>query len=693
MLDTIVMLDAIPKRFKGIKNKTEQYFAMARGSENSKAMGMSKWFNTNYHFIVPEIEEGMDFKLNFEKIENEYMQAKKLGVKTKINLIGPVTFLALSCCDCKKNPFEYYNKIIDIYEKLFIKISGLDDYVFVQLEEPVFTKDVNEDLLSFLENACNRLATLKSNLKLIVTTYFGHSTEAMKIISKTPLWGMAIDFVHGKKNIECLDFIKDKMLIAGVVNGRNIWANDFEETLGVLNEISKKIPKENIIISSSCSLMHVPYSVENEPECSLNKFFSFAFEKTYEIKAISDLFFAKQYTKDNKQIIENNKKLIKEKNESLGSFNKKINAGKFNTGLKRRKNTKEKRKALQKKEFNLPFLPTTTIGSFPQSKELQALRKKAKKGFVSVDDYEDKIKKYINECISFQEKEGLDVLVHGEPERGDMVEYFASRLSGFHITTNGWVQSYGSRCVKPPVIFNDIMRENPLTVKWTKYAQKKTEKPVKGILTGPVTIYCWSFPREDMPSEIVSRQIASALSEEVKQLQDEGIRVIQVDEPAFREGFPLRKIDWNNYEKWAIDNFNICVSTAKEKTQIHTHMCYSDFSYILKVIEKMDVDVITLESSKNKNRFLEAFKNNNINYYIGPGVYDVHSPRIPYVSEFKEEIKKRIETIGCQNLWINPDCGLKTRDWSQVKPALKNMVKAVSLCRKELMSKSNVNES
>ncbi|MCX7984393.1 MAG: 5-methyltetrahydropteroyltriglutamate--homocysteine S-methyltransferase [Bacteroidetes bacterium] len=684
MLDTAVMLNAIPERFLSIENPIDRYFAMARGTNDIPAMAMVKWFNTNYHYIVPELNSKIKFNLNPEKIINEYKEAKEIGIKTKINLIGPLTFVGLSKITDNKDTLYYINQIIPIYGDLLKKLLEIDDSLTIQFEEPIFVKNPVPSLLSNIRKTYQYLSSISSKINIIVTTYFEHSTEATRELVESNVWGIGLDFVYGPKNFESLNLIKDKKLIAGIIDGRNIWTSDYEKILSSLRRIEKVIPKEDIIISTSCSLLHVPYTVKNEPDSELKKWFSFALEKVEEVAFMGRVFNTNELSPQYKEELEKNKKIIELKKSSNLINNIEVIQKLKNISPKEREGSFEERNKIQKEKFKLPLLPTTTIGSFPQTSEIRKLRSDFKNGIISAQEYEDGIKKYIDECIAFQEEAGLDVFVHGEPERNDMVEYFGENLRGFHITKNGWVQSYGSRCVKPPIIFGDISRPQPITVKWITYAQSKTNKIVKGMLTGPVTIVNWSFVRDDVPRSTVAKQIAIALRDEISDLQEAGIKIIQVDEAAFKEGYPLRKENIKEYEEWAVESFKVTISLAKKETQIHTHMCYSEFEDIIHTIEAMDADVITIETARSGNKLLKIFESTGYKNEIGPGVYDIHSPRIPSINEFKEQILLRLQVLDKSKMWVNPDCGLKTRKWEEVKLALKNMVAATEDIRKSL---------
>ncbi len=689
MLDTIVMLGAVPKRFQHLKNE-ELYFSMARGDKSNVAMEMTKWFNTNYHYIVPELSIEDQYKLNSKKIIEEYKEAKNQGIKTKINIIGPITFLALSKRIDRGDTFELLNKVLPIYEELLQEISQLDENITVQIDEPIFVKDNEPKVLSLIKLTYDRLATVSQNIKIIVTTYFEHSNEATKVLVNTPIWGIGLDFLYGAENLESLQTIasSDKKLIAGVVDGRNIWKNDIEQTLKLLENIAKSVDKNNIIISSSCSLLHTPFTLKYEEKMDLEikNWLSYAYEKLDEVSLVSKIFFdgIERLSSDEKIQYEENKKANKSRKTSLRIHNKEVQTRVQNHTKLQRDGIYEERIKIQKEILQYQDLATTTIGSFPQTQEVRKARKDFKNKQITKEQYEEQMKHYIDDCVDFQEKCDLEILVHGEPERNDMVEYFGEQLDGYGFSQNGWVQSYGSRCVKPPFIYGDISRPKPMTVDWITYAQSKTQRIMKGMLTGPVTILNWSFVRDDKPRDEVSKQIAVALSDEIDDLQKAGIKIIQVDEAAFKEGYPLRTQKIKIYEDWAVRDFKISVSSANKETQIHTHMCYSEFNDIIKTIEAMDADVISIETARSGNELLKVFKEVGYKQEVGPGVYDIHSPRVPSVEEIVAQIKLLLEVLPKEQLWINPDCGLKTRKWEEVKPSLENMVKAVKIVREEL---------
>ncbi|MCT7595859.1 5-methyltetrahydropteroyltriglutamate--homocysteine S-methyltransferase [Aliarcobacter butzleri] len=684
MLDSSILLGAIPKRFQHLKDE-ELYFAMARGNQDCVAMEMTKWFNTNYHYIVPEISKDTTFKLNSKKVIEEYKEALELGINTKINLIGAITYLGLSKSIDNSDLFAHISSVVKVYKELLEEISKLNSEIVVQFDEPLFVKDLEPKVLSLLKPVYDELSNVSKNIKIVVTTYFEHSNEATKILVNTPIWALGLDFIHGVKNCDSLEFIKNsnKVLIAGVIDGRNIWKSNFEDKLNLLNKISNVVSKDNIIVGTSCSLLHVPFtlSYEDNLDKEIKSWLAFANEKLKELNLVSKQFFGSKLSLEDIANIEKNRQDNIQRKVSTKIHNQKIQEEIKNLKKFEREDKFEDRIKAQREFFKYDFLTTTTIGSFPQTPEIRENRKNYKANLISKEEYETQIKKYIDDCVAFQDEIGLDILVHGEPERNDMVEYFGQLLEGFAFTQNAWVQSYGSRCVKPPVIFGDVSRPNAMTVLWIKYAQSKTSKVMKGMLTGPVTILNWSFVRDDIPRNEVTKQIALCINKEVDDLQNAGIKMIQVDEAAFKEGYPLRAENIKAYENWAVDNFRLSVSSAKANTQIHTHMCYSEFNDIIKTIEAMDADVISIETARSGNRLLKIFKEVNYKQEIGPGIYDIHSPRVPSVQEMVNQIKALIEVLPKEQLWINPDCGLKTRKWPEVKESLKNMVEAVKIVK------------
>ncbi len=689
ILDTSIMLGAIPKRFAGLEGEV-RYFAMARGTKEAVAMGMTKWFNTNYHYIVPELSADDSYTLDASKIIAEYTEAKALGIRTKINLIGPITYLGLAKRTDGGETFALLHKILPVYEALLTEVAKLDEQITVQIDEPYLAKDAAPKILSLIKPTYDRLAMVSEKIKIVVSSYFEHSTEATKVLVHTPIWGIGLDFVHGEKNLEALESIAQsgKQLVAGVVDGRNIWKNDIDSTLALLQHIGSVIPRERLVVSSSCSLLHVPFTLAYEEKMDplIRSWLSYAVEKLEEVSLLSSLY-------------HDGETALTVAHKALLVSNREDNNSRKNSPLIHDETVQQRIATIEKWERELSFderikrqravldygiLPTTTIGSFPQTPEVRQARRAYKNGQIDEQHYLREMRKYIDECVAFQEECGVDVLVHGEPERNDMVEYFGEQLKGYGFSQNGWVQSYGSRCVKPPFIYGDISRPKPMTVSWITYAQSRTEKNMKGMLTGPVTILNWSFVRDDLPRGDVSKQIALAIQDEISDLQEAGIRIIQVDEAAFKEGYPLRAENIPAYEAWAVRDFKLAVSAARPETQIHTHMCYSDFNDIIRTIEAMDADVISIETSRSGNRLLKIFKESGYRQEVGPGVYDIHSPRVPSVDEIAAQITTLLKVLPKEQLWINPDCGLKTRKWEEVKPSLRHMVEAVKRIREEL---------
>lgn len=683
MLDHSVAFGAIPARFEGLKGE-ELYFSMARGNKNAVAMEMTKWFNTNYHYIVPELHEGMSFKLDASKYEAEYKEAKALGITPKINLIGPFTYLALSKTSDGSCPFTLLDSLVDIYCELISKLGALDSEVIIQLDEPIFVTDKAAELADKLSDVYNKICSAANNVKIIFMTYFEHANEAVKQIVKTPVWAVGLDVVHNSAcHGESIKAINEsgKILFAGLINGRNIWVADLEALKTRVEHLKEKIPSDRLYIGSSCSLLHVPYTLKYEPELQIKEWLSYAVEKLNEISVLTALANNAPLSSKQSELLKANKKAIASRKSSpLVNDEAVQNRVRFLSKFERESPYAERIKT-QHALFKLPALPTTTIGSFPQTPELRATRNAFKKGEISEAAYKDEIKKYIADCVRFQEEIDLDVLVHGEPERNDMVEYFGEQLKGYAFSKNGWVQSYGSRCVKPPLLFGDVSRPNPMTLEWIKYAQSLTKRIMKGMLTGPITIMNWSFVRDDLSRAEIAKQLALCIYDEIDDLQNAGIKIIQVDEAAFKEGYPLRKENIKDYEQFAVDCFKLSVSCASEGTQIHTHMCYSEFNDIIKTIEAMDADVISIETARSGNELLKIFKSVGYKQEVGPGVYDIHSPRVPSVDEIKKQISALLEVLPKEQLWINPDCGLKTRKWDEVKPSLKNMVEAVKAFR------------
>lgn len=689
MLDTAVLLNVIPEEYKKLNlNGLDTYFAMARGyqGENGdvKALSMKKWFNTNYHYIVPEIYDDTEIKLQGNKPFELYKEAENQGIKTKPVITGPFTFLKLARFKGEKKAEDFAPKITEVYIEIIEKFSkeGTEN---IQFDEPFLITDLNKNDIDLFVSLYTKILKHKCSVKVILQTYFGDVRDCYKEIINLDFDGIGLDFVEGKKSLELLKqygFPKDKTLFAGVVNGKNIWKCNYKKTLTLLNTIREYA--DNVVINTSCSLLHVPYTLENESRLSsdITKYFSFANEKLRELSELSR-FSEMKNPEESREYIENTNIFESEKlyeDKSVQEAVKNLKPCDFIRAAQR-----AERQKLQRKELNLPLLPTTTIGSFPQTAEVKHNRARYRKGEISREEYDKNIKDFIKECIELQEELGLDVLVHGEYERNDMVEFFGENLSGYVFTEKAWVQSYGTRCVKPPIIFGDIKREKPITVAYSEYAASLTDKPLKGMLTGPVTILNWSFPREDISLKDMAYQIGLAIRDEVLDLESAGIKVIQIDEAALKEKLPIRREEWySEYLDWAIKAFRLCHSHVKAETQIHTHMCYSEFEEIIKDIDNMDADVISFEASRSKLTIIDALKENNFETEAGPGVYDIHSPRVPSVDEIVSALKEMLKKIPQEKLWVNPDCGLKTRGIPETKASLKNMVKAAEIIRSSL---------
>ncbi|MBC50307.1 MAG: 5-methyltetrahydropteroyltriglutamate--homocysteine S-methyltransferase [Pelagibacteraceae bacterium] len=682
VLDMCLTVDAIPERFKKLKNKKNKfdlYFAMARGYQNGKidikAMEMTKWFDTNYHYIVPEFKQNQKFNLAFSKIIDEFLEAKNFGIITRPVILGPLSFLYLGKSISNKfNKLKLLNNLIPIYKKIFklLKSFGAD---WVQVDEPILSLDLDKDFKEKFIPTYNSFA--KDSPKILLTSYFSSAYPNFNILKKINVTGIHLDLINTKSeelNKILKNFPMNKFLSAGLINGRNIWKNNLFKSIETIKKIKKKINDDKLIISSSCSLLHSPVDLNKEQKIDsrINDWLSFANQKLDEIVFLQKYFNSNLLNKS--EYLINNKISVKKREQSKLIHNKNVKKRMKSISPKmlKRNNNYFLRKMIQD-ELNLPLFPTTTIGSFPQTNEVRKSRLKFKKKEITQKSYESFLKKETKKAIKFQESIDIDVVVHGEFERNDMVEYFGEQLKGFIFTKFGWVQSYGSRCVKPPIIFGDITRTKPMTVFWSKYAQSLTKKIVKGMLTGPVTILQWSFVRDDQPRELTCKQIALALLDEVLDLERNGLKIIQIDEPALREGLPLRKNEWNSYLKWAIDSFKIASSSVNDETQIHTHMCYCEFDDILDSIEKLDADVISIETSRSNMELLDSFKNYKYPNSIGPGVYDIHSPRVPNLNEIKSLLEKAQKYINKDKIWVNPDCGLKTRGWPEVKKALKSM--------------------
>ncbi len=688
VLDTAFLLNAVPARYTSLGlSELDTYFAAARGYQGEKgdvkALAMKKWYNTNYHYMVPEIDDTTEIRLAGTKPFDLFSEAFENGAKTKPVIIGAYTFLKLARYVGSKKATDFVQQTAEAYSELLAKFSSFGAE-WVQFDEPSLVKDMTAEDIALFTSLYEKILSNKGIVKVLAQTYFGDVRDCYKEFTSLDFDGIGLDFVEGKKSLELVKangFPKGKVLFAGVVNGKNIWRNNYASTLKIIDELKKHT--DNIVINTSCSLLHVPCTLANETKLtdSYKKHFAYAEEKLGELAEI-------------KKILESGSPAETDEYIRNTALHSEVRSGRNDAVREKVANLTEQdfvrlpefaeREKIQKERFNLPLFPTTTIGSFPQTAEVKSKRKAFRTGEISESDYEKFLKAKIADCVALQEEIGLDVLVHGEFERNDMVEYFGECLDGYIFTEKAWVQSYGTRCVKPPVVWGDISRAKPMTVKWSVFAQSLTDKPMKGMLTGPVTILNWSFPREDISLKESALQIALAIREEVLDLEANGISVIQVDEAALREKLPLRKSDWReDYLDWAIPAFRYVHSGVKPETQIHTHMCYSEFADIIRDIDDMDADVITFEASRSDLTILDVLKENNFRTEVGPGVYDIHSPRVPSKDEIKDAVAKMRARIPAEKLWINPDCGLKTRGNEETVPSLKNLVDAAKEVRNE----------
>lgn len=696
MLDTAILLNVIPKRYERLAfdNQEDTLFAMARGYQGDKgdvtALPMKKWFTTNYHYLVPEVESAAEIKLNSTKPFDEFNEAKALGIDTKPVFIGPYTFLKLARTP-EATELELdkglVNAVAAVYAEVLDKFNELGA-AWVQLDEPYLVLDKEPGDVELFKTLYTKILSAKGNVKVLLNTYFGHIADVYETVNLLGFDGIGLDLNEGREeNLEAVakyGVASNTAIFAGVINGRNIWRNNYATSLGLVDSL--KQVTANVAVSTASSLLHVPFSTEGETGISSEdlKHFAFAVEKLTELKEVAALADATEDEKKASAALAANQALFDGTRVAADpAVAERI--GKLSDADYVRQPAREERQALQREALGLPLLPTTTIGSFPQTKEIRAERAKLRKGEVTKEAYDEFIKAQIDAVIKKQEEIGLDVLVHGEFERNDMVEYFGQNLNGFLFTKNAWVQSYGTRCVKPPIVWGDVSRANPITVEWSAYAQSKTDHVMKGMLTGPVTILNWSWPREDITHEEQTKQLALAIRDEVLDLEAVGIKVIQIDEAALREKLPLRKSDWHvKYLDWAVPAFRLVHSAVKPTTQIHTHMCYSEFNDIIRDIDAMDADVISFEASRGDLVVLDAIHDAHFETEAGPGVYDIHSPRIPSEKEIEDRIYEILDKMDVKKVWINPDCGLKTRGNAETWPSLESLVAAAKAVRAKL---------
>jgi 5-methyltetrahydropteroyltriglutamate--homocysteine methyltransferase len=716
VLDTIALVGAVPQRYdwSGGRVDLDTYFAMARGRQDATAMEMTKWFNTNYHYIVPELGPDTSFSLSSTKPFDEHAEAmEEVGIDTVPVLIGPVSFLLLSkAADGAPDhftPLDLIEPLIDIYGEVLERLAE-QGATWVQLDEPCFVEDRSERELDALRLAYEELAKVRERPRIVVKTYFDHVGDAYPILREVPIEGIGLDFtgrVHGDELSEEVhehggrhnaqfvadDALEDKWLFAGIVDGRNVWINHFEHSLDALEGLSRRTAQ--LVVSTSCSLLHVPIDLDAEPaggdadlDDEMRSWMAFAAQKVGEVKtlakgladgreAIAEQLDANDRARDSRRDSHRTRTPeVRDRVEALSEADA------------RRDTPFPERKEAQRAKLALPTFPSTTIGSYPQTEEIRQARRQLLQGEIEFPEYEERMRREIDRVIDFQEEIGLDVLVHGEPERNDMVQYFGEQMLGYAFTQNAWVQSYGSRYVRPPIIFGDVSRPAPMTVDWITYAESQTDKPVKGMLTGPVTMLQWSFVRDDQPRSQTCEQLALAIRDEVEDLERAGIPIIQVDEPAIREGLPLRKDRWDEYLAWAVHAFRVATSGVRDDTMIQTHMCYSDFGDIMEHIQAMDADVNLIEAARSRMELLHHWEKTGYTNDIGPGVYDIHSPRVPSAEEMIELLREAARVLRPEQIWVNPDCGLKTRTWDEIEPSLANMVEAAKQLREELVPAS-----
>lgn len=690
VLDTSVMLGNIPARFEhdGSIAALDNYFRMARGRSTAastpvSAGEMTKWFDTNYHYIVPEFSADTHFELNADKLLQEVAEARAQGATPKPVILGPLTYLWLGKSRDATDKLALLDAILPVYEQLLLKLADAN-IEWLQIDEPALVLELSEGWQAAYEMAYQRLGKLSP--KILLTTYFGQLQDNLDLACRLPVAGLHLDALNAFTEIEAvIQHLPDnKILSLGVINGRNIWKTDLNTTLDWLEPLHRRLG-DRLWLAPSCSLLHVPMDLESEIELDteIKSWLAFAVQKLEELRLIAQ---ALDHGRSSiaQQLTENHQALqARAASERVHKAAIKSRCSQITLAMTQRQNPYPLRAQIQCDIFQLPAYPTTTIGSFPQTGEIRQLRQAFRLGKLSQADYKAAMQTEIQYCIREQEACGLDVLVHGEAERNDMVEYFAEHLDGYAFTKFGWVQSYGSRCVKPPVLYGDVSRPKPITLEWAEYAQSISTKPVKGMLTGPVTMLNWSFVRDDQSRSETCRQLALAIRDEVCDLEQVGIKIIQIDEAALREGLPLRTSAWQSYLDWAVHCFKLTANGVSDKTQIHTHMCYSEFNDIIQSIADMDADVITIETSRSNMELLDVFDAFAYPNEIGPGVYDIHSPNTPKVDEIVSLMQKAAQRIPAERLWVNPDCGLKTRQWTEVKPALLNMVQAAKQLRAE----------
>ncbi|BBZ12593.1 5-methyltetrahydropteroyltriglutamate--homocysteine S-methyltransferase [Mycobacterium branderi] len=681
MLDTAVLLGALPERVHGVADELDRYFAAARGTDDIAPLEMTKWFDTNYHYLVPEIAPGTRFTLNPDKVLSELKEARDQGIPARPVVIGPITFLLLSkAVDGAGAPIERLDELIPVYTELLSLLAD-NGAEWVQLDEPALVTDISQDAPALAEKVYSALGSVSRRPAIHVATYFGDPGAALPALARTPVEAIGVDLVRAPDTaVAAVPELANKTLVAGIVNGRNVWRTDLEAALGKLTTLLGAAA--HVAVSTSCSTLHVPYSLaaETDLDDNLRSWLAFGAEKVHEVVTLA------RALRDGREAVADE---IAASNAAVASrrSDPRLHNGQIRARIDSivasgtQRGPSAERRTSQQERLQLPLLPTTTIGSYPQTPAIRKARAALRSGEIDQDEYVRRMKAEIADVIALQERLGLDVLVHGEPERNDMVQYFAEQLDGFFATQNGWVQSYGSRCVRPPILYGDVSRPQPMTVDWITYAQSLTDKPVKGMLTGPVTILAWSFVRDDQPLADTARQVALAIRDETVDLQSAGIGVIQVDEPALRELLPLRRTDQDDYLQWAVGAFRLATSGVADSTQIHTHLCYSEFGEVIGAIADLDADVTSIEAARSHMEVLDDLNAVGFANSVGPGVYDIHSPRVPSTDEIARSLRAALKAVPAERLWVNPDCGLKTRTVDEVTASLEHMVAAAKQVR------------
>ncbi|HVV50688.1 MAG TPA: 5-methyltetrahydropteroyltriglutamate--homocysteine S-methyltransferase [Polyangia bacterium] len=695
LLDAAVMVGAVPARYAAIADPLARYFAMARGLQDPAAgvdlpaLEMTKWFDTNYHYIVPEIAPGQAFRLDAARLLGELEEARACGVEPRPVLVGPVTFLRLAKpapgAAASASPLDALDRLVQVYQELLATLAGRVGWV--QIDEPALVLDLDGPTAEAYRRAYGRLTFSKTRPKLLLASYFGDLGPNLDLALGLGCEGLHVDLARAPGQLEAVlgKLGPTTALSLGLVDGRNVWRADLDRASAQVAKAVAGLGRERVRVASSCSFLHVPVdlALEGGLDAELRSWLAFAVQKLDEIVALAS---AADGERTHTARFDAAHAALAARRASPRTRDERVRArlAAVTPLMLRRQSAYPERAARQRTRFGLPPLPTTTIGSFPQTRDVREVRAAWRAGRISPEAYRQFLKEETRRCVAEQEAIGLDVLVHGEFERTDMAEYFGEQLQGFAFTRNGWVQSYGSRCVKPPVIFGDVSRPGPMTVEWTRYAQSLTKRPMKGMLTGPVTILQWSFVRDDQPRAETCAQIALALRDEVNDLEAAGVGMIQVDEPAIREGLPLRRADWAGYLRWAVDAFRLATAGVRDQTQIHTHMCYAEFGDILEAIAALDADVLSIETSRSKMELFRDFGRSRYPNEVGPGVYDIHAPRVPTPAELDDLLARAARVLPAERLWVNPDCGLKTRGWPEVRAALTNMVEAARRARRAL---------